>query len=789
MEASPEIPNSPQFSSEQVSLELETLCVSPTFVQSERLKRFLRYAVEMSYKGQYDRLKESVIGTEVFDRAIGYNPREDAIVRVEAHRLRQKLEQYYATPVGQTSKLRFVLPKGSYGIVIQAAPVAAFASVSALDFDAIPASVPEPPPARVPNALWLGVAAIAVAASSLAGAWYLSNRTLEQKSAVSWKRLTLDNGFATDPVLLPDAQSVIYSADRGSGTSMSLWRQTLEGGEAVRLTPESYDALKPDVSPDGRWIVYQSRDPRAPGIYRRMAAGGVERLVVPGGMRPRYSPDGHWILYTLRNEQEWQPGHIGIVAAEGGAPIELATDFADAHFGIFSEDSSQILFCGTRVSNTPEQEHDWWVIDVPNPRNKPSGFSARKTMVFPNLLRHMSPSSMKIPPNESVEQPAEWVGNFIYFSSPLESSTSGTIPLWRLPLDSTMTYSGNPAPERLSFGSSADLRARGRRLSSSQTPAAPVPVHRLVVANGTTSIDIWKLPLRANGEGQLIGEAPVRVTSHADSETFPSVSSDGRWLAYVGDRKARRQVYLRNIGTQAERPIHTSGFPQDFPVVSPDSKRVAFRQSEQPAVPIMLAETESGKVERVCNDCGAPSSWSPDGNYLLYEPGATIAFVGRLNLRTRQPEVLLRHPEYSLRAARYSPNGRWIALYAETSREGRRIFVAPADHETPPAEWIAVTSGSDIAMLPAWSDNSTQLFFLTDSGGQRSIAGQRLDPQTARPTGPAFTVQRFASPRRSLLRLTRSRLAAIGLSARANQLYFALDEQLAEIFWADVPGR
>ena len=790
MEASPQFPSSDQSSAELVARELERLCASPAFLQSDRLKRFIRYTAEMSQRGENDRLKESVIGTQVFDRAVGYNPKEDAIVRVEAHRLRQKLEQYYGTPDGQASKLRFVLPKGSYGILIQAPPVAVTALDPSPALVAETVSMPDPPASRVSSILWMGMAALALVAGSLVGTWYVSSRTPEEKSAVNWKRLTLDNGFATDPVLLPDAQSVIYSADRGSGTSMSLWRQTLDGGEAVRLTPESFDALKPDVSPDGRWVVYQSRDPRAPGIYRRTVAGGVERLLVPGGLRPRYSPDGQWILYTLRNEQEWQPGRIGIVPAEGGAPIEIATDFADAHFGIFSDDSSRILFCGTRVSNTPDQEHDWWVVDVPTPRKPSSSFVAHKTQAFPNLLRHLAPGSTKVPTNESLEQPAEWLGNFVYFSSPLGNAISSTIPLWRLSLDSAMTYSGNSAPERLSFGSNADLRARARRVGPGHGSApALLPNHRIVVASGTTSIDIWNMALRLNAEGQLIGEAPVRVTSHTDAETYPTVSSDGHWLAYVADRKARRQVYLRDVATKAERSIHPSAFPQDFPVISPDSKRVAFRQFEQPAVPILVAETDSGKVERVCDDCGAPSSWSPDGKYLLYEPGATIAFVGRFNLRTRQPEVLLRHPEYSLRAARYSPNGRWIALYAETSREGRKIFVAPADHETPPAEWIAVTSGSDIAMLPAWSDDSTQLFFLNDAGGHRSIVGQRLDPQTARPIGPAFTVQRFTSPRRSLLRLTRSRVAAVGLSARAHQLYFALDEQLSEILWADVPGH
>ena len=132
MEASSEIPSSDQTSPELVARELERLCASPAFVQSDRLKRFIRYTVEMSQKGEHDRLKESVIGTEVFDRAVGYNPKEDAIVRVEAHRLRQKLEQYYGTLEGQASKLRFVLRKGNYGILIQAPPVAVAAPPSQL---------------------------------------------------------------------------------------------------------------------------------------------------------------------------------------------------------------------------------------------------------------------------------------------------------------------------------------------------------------------------------------------------------------------------------------------------------------------------------------------------------------------------------------------------------------------------------------------------------------------------------------------------------------------------------
>ena len=136
-----------KISSELVQAELDRLCKSAALSQSERLKRFLRYTVEMSREGNPERLKESVIGTEVFDRALGYNPKADAIVRVEAHRLRQKLDRYYAKE-GATAKIRFVLPKGKYTIQIVAVPY-----LEAIDLPAATALADRTSPAA-PNRLW-----------------------------------------------------------------------------------------------------------------------------------------------------------------------------------------------------------------------------------------------------------------------------------------------------------------------------------------------------------------------------------------------------------------------------------------------------------------------------------------------------------------------------------------------------------------------------------------------------------------------------------------------------------
>jgi TolB-like protein len=90
------------------------------FVESGRLQRFLRFTVEAKLRGEDERLKEYVLGREVFDRRDGYDPRLDPIVRVEARRLRSKLREYYSGP-GRAEPLRIAYPKGTYVPVFETA--------------------------------------------------------------------------------------------------------------------------------------------------------------------------------------------------------------------------------------------------------------------------------------------------------------------------------------------------------------------------------------------------------------------------------------------------------------------------------------------------------------------------------------------------------------------------------------------------------------------------------------------------------------------------------------------
>jgi len=102
-----------EIDAQAVRAHLDRITASRQFAESDRLCRFLRFTVESKLRAQDGRVKEYEVGREVFDRRDDYDPRLDPIVRVEARRLRAKLEEYYEGP-GRDEQLRLDYQKGSY---------------------------------------------------------------------------------------------------------------------------------------------------------------------------------------------------------------------------------------------------------------------------------------------------------------------------------------------------------------------------------------------------------------------------------------------------------------------------------------------------------------------------------------------------------------------------------------------------------------------------------------------------------------------------------------------------
>ena len=100
-------------SAEAVRAALGRIVASPEFAGSPRLQRFLTHVVEAALEGRTADLRAYPVAVDVFDRPQDFDPQTDSLVRVEAGRLRQKLDAYY-TGSGRHDPLRIGLPKGGY---------------------------------------------------------------------------------------------------------------------------------------------------------------------------------------------------------------------------------------------------------------------------------------------------------------------------------------------------------------------------------------------------------------------------------------------------------------------------------------------------------------------------------------------------------------------------------------------------------------------------------------------------------------------------------------------------
>lgn len=89
------------------------ILASRHFAKAPLLSAFLSYVCQRALREGASRISEQEIGTNVFGREVGYDSREDNIVRNYARQLRRRLDDYYATD-GRGETLRIQIPKGGY---------------------------------------------------------------------------------------------------------------------------------------------------------------------------------------------------------------------------------------------------------------------------------------------------------------------------------------------------------------------------------------------------------------------------------------------------------------------------------------------------------------------------------------------------------------------------------------------------------------------------------------------------------------------------------------------------
>jgi len=102
-----------QSRTEQVRDHLKEVLHSHEFVSSKRAQEFLNLLVERALAGEFDLLRERMIGAELFQRPVGYDTANDPVVRVKATDVRKKLALYYLERTSK-SDVRIDVPSGTY---------------------------------------------------------------------------------------------------------------------------------------------------------------------------------------------------------------------------------------------------------------------------------------------------------------------------------------------------------------------------------------------------------------------------------------------------------------------------------------------------------------------------------------------------------------------------------------------------------------------------------------------------------------------------------------------------
>src|SRR5690349_12774870 len=106
---------------DRIRRQLTELGRSTTFASSPQLVSLLTYLVASELDGTGHELNQARIAMDVLGRSAAFDATTDAVVRVEAGRLRSRLRDYYSAE-GSDDEIRFDIPKGRYSPKIHLGP-------------------------------------------------------------------------------------------------------------------------------------------------------------------------------------------------------------------------------------------------------------------------------------------------------------------------------------------------------------------------------------------------------------------------------------------------------------------------------------------------------------------------------------------------------------------------------------------------------------------------------------------------------------------------------------------
>ncbi|MBD0369986.1 MAG: PD40 domain-containing protein [Pyrinomonadaceae bacterium] len=410
---------------------------------------------------------------------------------------------------------------------------------------------------------------------------YAGDIWLVERGGGDARRITNDPNEESFPVFSPDGSQLAFS--RLIGGDWDVFVMPASGGEARRLTYMPENDLVMGWTPDGKNILFQShRDEESTFRLYTIPVDGVfpSMLPLPQAFEGSYSSDGKRIAYEPRAPfGNWRFYRGGMTSL-----IWLA-NLSDGNVeklprGNYNDNSP--MWVGDKIYMVSDRTgaYNLFVYDIPTKQFK--------------QLTNFDKYGIRF---------ASAGGGAIAFSR------DGRIYLY------DMAGAGEARP--------VDVRVN---LDSSEAKPRSVNVARNVEwVSLSTGGD--RLIVGSRGEALSFnpasGETKNLTQSSASAERYPTISPDGRLLAYFSDESGEYQLHVRALSGEGEtKKIAIEQKPSFYRELtwSPDSKKVAFTDKR---LGIWYADVSSGAARRV--DTSQYSfqeqwypKWSPDSRWLTY---------------------------------------------------------------------------------------------------------------------------------------------------------------------------
>jgi Tol biopolymer transport system component/tRNA A-37 threonylcarbamoyl transferase component Bud32 len=241
----------------------------------------------------------------------------------------------------------------------------------------------------------------------------------------------------------------------------------------------------------------------------------------------------------------------------------------------------------------------------------------------------------------------------------------------------------------------------------------------------------------------------TQLTDQPGAELFPSLSPDGKSLAYAAQTAGNWDIYFQRVGGKTVINLTRDCPAEDTqPAFSPDGEQIAFRSEREGGGIFVMGAT--GESVRRLTDFGYNPAWSPEGKEIVLgraNGSAAATWVGarhelwRVNVVTGEKRQIAAEraaqPDWRQVAPRgavqpnWSPHGYRIAFW--THKAGQRdIATMTADGRDP----VAVTNDAATDWNPIWSPDGDYLYFLSDRSGSMNVCRVAIEERTGKVLGP-----------------------------------------------------